>query len=136
MDIGIMIEKIVIQLSGYIMNILINYYIFVFSVIAALFIMAFKKPIDYFIMKNDTIWRRWYKGKFRCPSCLKKLKPHDYPPNYICIKCGGIHTFGNNEVREWRKNKPIMTRGEFIRYLILLGILALSAFEVFNSRII
>ena len=84
--------------------ILIDYYILVFSVITALFIMAFQKPIDYLIMKNDPIWRKWYKGKFRCPSCLKRLLPHDYPPNYICNKCGGIHSFGDKAVRDWRKN--------------------------------
>lgn len=102
----------------------------------ALLIIIFKHRIDYLLMKNDLIWRKWYKGIYRCPSCHKKLRPDDYPPNYICRKCGNTFAFGDKDVREWIKTKPLMTKGEFIRWLTLLLFLALGATWVFTSGVL
>jgi hypothetical protein len=129
-------ESIIIELSKDITQFVFKYFVLVFLVITSLAIITFRKPIDYLLMKNDLVWRRWYKSRYMCPSCLKRLKPYDYPPNYICGKCSGIHVFGDRAVKEWGKNKPIMTKGEFIRYLVLLGIFAIGAFYVFKSGII
>jgi hypothetical protein len=131
-----MFEEILSKIGKYVLSFVQQYYVLYLLGSSALFLFLYRKPIDALIMKKDTTWQKWYRGKFLCPSCLKRMRPYDYPPNYYCSKCGNAFAFGDQDVREWPKKKPIMTKGEFIRRLVLLGILAIAAFYVFNSGMI
>jgi predicted RNA-binding Zn-ribbon protein involved in translation (DUF1610 family) len=111
------------------------YVLFIFAFLSFI-ILTFRKRIDYLIMKKDPVWRKWYRGMYRCPACHKRLRPDDYPPNYLCRKCGNTYAFGDKDVREWIKAKPLITRGEFIRWMTLLTFLALGALWLFGSGVL
>jgi hypothetical protein len=111
------------------------YFIYLLFTLSYL-VVVFRKRIDYVFMRNDVVWRKWFKGAFRCPACLKRLRPFDYPPNYICYKCGNTYSFGDKSVKLWIQNKPILTKGEFIRYSVLLFFLAIGAIWLFTSGVL
>jgi len=95
--------------------------------------VAFRWRIDYLFMKNDLVWRKWFKSSYRCPACVKRLKPDDYPPNYRCNKCGNTYAFGDPAAKSWIDSKPLLTRGQFFRYVSLLTFLAIGAVWLFSS---
>jgi hypothetical protein len=105
------------------------YILLVFSYL----IVAFRWRIDYLFMKEDKVWRRWYKTIYRCPACVRRLRPADYPPNYCCSKCGNTYSFGDQSAKAWIDSKPLLTRGEFFRYSVLLAFLAIGALWLFMS---
>jgi len=111
------------------------YFIYILFTLSYL-VVVFRKHIDYVLMRNDVVWRKWFKSSFRCPACLKRLRPYDYPPDYICYKCGNTYSFGDKSVKLWIQNKPILTKGEFIRYSVLLFFLAIGAIWLFTSGVL
>lgn len=131
-----MIEHIIQSMWSTILAYSIRYYVIVILLVLSYFIIVFRKRIDYIIMKDDLIWRRWYKAIFLCPSCHRRLRPADYPPNYICPKCGDTFTFGDKATKDWSKHRPMMTKGEFVRYFILLVFLAVGAVWIFTSGVL
>ena len=129
-------ETFLSGVTGTITHFVFKYWvIFLILTLSYLFI-TFRHRIDYLFMQKDPVWRKWYKGAFRCPACLKKLKPDDYPPNYRCSKCGNTYAFGDRDAKEWSNSKPLMTKGEFFRYLSLLSFLAIGALWLFYSGVL
>ena len=113
-----------------------KFYFLYILVFLAYLIVVFRKHIDYLFMKKDPVWRKWFKAVYRCPACLKRLRPDDYPPNYICHKCGNTYAFGDQSAKTWIKNKPMLTKGEFFRYSVLLVFLASGAIWLFTSGVL
>jgi hypothetical protein len=113
-----------------------KFYFLYILVFLAYLIVVFRKRIDYFFMKKDPVWCKWFKSAYRCPACLKRLRPYDYPPNYICHKCGNTYAFGDKTAKMWIKNKPMLTKGEFFRYSVFLVFLASGAIWLFSSGVL
>ena len=129
-------EDIITAVFQTIINFATKFYFLVLLLVFTWLIVTFRLRIDYLFMKNDLVWRKWYKAVFRCPRCHRKLRPADYPPNYCCPKCSNTFTFGDKDVKEWIRHKPALTKGEFFRYLTLLAFLGLGALWVFTSGVI
>lgn len=129
-------EELIRDIWQTILNYSTQYYVLIVLLLLAYIVMAFRYRIDYLIMKDDVVWRRWYKAVFRCPSCHRRLRPDGHPPNYLCPKCGNSFTFGDKAVKEWVRHRPMLTKGEFVRYLTLLLFLAAGATWLFTSGIL
>jgi hypothetical protein len=113
-----------------------KFYFLYILILLSYLIVVFRKRIDYLFMKNDAVWKKWFRSAYRCPACLKRLRPYDYPPNYICYKCGNTYSFGDKSAKLWINSKPMLTRGEFVRYSILLVFLATGAIWLFTSGVL
>jgi len=129
-------EAFLIGVTRTITHFVFKYWVIYLILILAYLFMTFRHRIDYFFMKKDQVWRKWYRGVFRCPACLRKLKPDDYPPNYRCPKCGNTYAFGDRATKEWINSKPLITKGEFFRYISLLSFLAIGALWLFYSGVL
>lgn len=131
-----MSEPIIQSMWSTILTYSTRYYVLIILLVLAYFVIVLRKQIDYLIMKDDRVWRRWYKAIFLCPSCHRRLRPADHPPNYICPKCGDAFAFGDKAAKDWIKNRPAMTKGEFVRYFTLLFLLAVGAVWIFTSGVL
>ncbi len=131
-----MMEELLTGMTRTISQFALKYWVLYILFILSYLIMAFRYRIDYLFMKNDMVWRKWFKGVYRCPACVRRLRPDDYPPNYRCNKCGNTFSFGDPAAKSWIDSKPLLTRGEFFRYLSLLAFLAIGALWLFSSGVL
>jgi hypothetical protein len=131
-----MMEDLLTNMTRTIAQFTLKYWvIYILSVLSYL-IVAFRHRIDYLFMKNDLVWCKWYRSAYRCPACVIRLRPADYPPNYRCLKCGNTYSFGDPAAKAWIDSKPLLTRGEFFRYISLLAFLAIGALWLFSSGVL
>lgn len=131
-----MMEDFLTNITRTIAQFALKYWvIYILSVLSYL-IVIFRHRIDYLFMKNDLVWRTWSRGVYRCPACVRRLRPADYPPNYRCNKCGNTYSFGDPAAKAWIDSKPLLTRAEFFRYLSLLTFLAIGALWLFSSGVL
>jgi hypothetical protein len=121
-----MYKERILEILAIVSDFLLNHIVFVVLIVIAWFVVRFSNFINSLVMKHDIAWITWYRSKYRCPRCSKYLKPADQPPDYYCKKCAQIYTFGDIDIKEWVKNKPLITRGALVRYSILILILTIS----------